>query len=532
LEWIQAKSSRRHWQAAWLCLAILPALAGATPENDVETLRHKALQCEEANQWVKACALYEQVLARDRGQLDVRERYQICLRHLQLARRCQDGAFRAQVQSQDFSFTLKVYAEVVAKLRANFVDGQKADPAALFRYGIDELRLALADRSFRQQYLPAATAQSIHDFQAQLGGRWNSVAIENPNDARVRVTEVALAAQAALGIQPAVTVLEFACGACNGLDEYTVLLTPGELIDECTALDGVGAGVGIDVALINHDLAITQVWPGSAAAIAGLKAGDIIRAIDKTAADKLSAEAAAARLKGPAGSRVELEVLALGEPESHLCELMRQTLAVPSVLQVRLLKDQPAIGYCQLAAFQKATVQELDNALVQLRSQGMKGLILDLRGNPGGLFQSAIHVTERFIAEGIIVTTQSRVRDHNRTYRANNNTALALPLVVLIDGDTASAAEIVAGALKDHDRAMLIGQPTFGKGCIQGVLQLETVASGIRVTLARFFSPRGQAYSGNGVTPHILIEQSPATMSDSQLEVALQQVIRLISPAP
>jgi carboxyl-terminal processing protease len=163
--------------------------------------------------------------------------------------------------------------------------------------------------------------------------------------------------------------------------------------------------------------------------------------------------------------------------------------------------------------------------------------VLDLRGNPGGLFKVAIQVAERFLAEGIIVSTQGQARPYNRTYEAHSGAgALDLPLIVMVDGDTASAAEVVAGALKENQRATLVGQTTFGKGSVQCVLQLSSAAAGIRVTVARFFSPRGHGYSSTGITPHIVVDPGddmiPDRPSDRQLEMALQEAARLYAMRP
>jgi carboxyl-terminal processing protease len=173
--------------------------------------------------------------------------------------------------------------------------------------------------------------------------------------------------------------------------------------------------------------------------------------------------------------------------------------------------------------FQKNTVQELDDALVELKMQGLKVLILDLRGNRGGLLAPAIQVAERFLAKGkTIVSTQSGVPDQNRLFKANYPDALVIPLVVLVDGETASAAEVVAAALKDNVRATLVGQTTYGKWSIQRVLQLETSGSGVRITLAKLVSPLHEKYNFNGIKPDLAVDQG-----DQQLEAAIQQAISL-----
>ncbi len=181
---------------------------------------------------------------------------------------------------------------------------------------------------------------------------------------------------------------------------------------------------------------------------------------------------------------------------------------------------------CKLPALKRAARKSFDEAILHLRAEGIRALIIDLRGNPGGSLEAAVQVVERFIPDGVIVCTQSHVGQYRRTYRARNSDAWAIPLVVLTNPGTASAAEVAAGAWKEHRRATLVGEPTFGKACVQGTLLLETVPVGIRLTIARFFSPHGKNYSGRGVAPDILVTQPLTSLHDEQLEAAVQEAIR------
>jgi carboxyl-terminal processing protease len=180
------------------------------------------------------------------------------------------------------------------------------------------------------------------------------------------------------------------------------------------------------------------------------------------------------------------------------------------------------IGYVRILSFQKTTPQELRSALLQLRSQpgGLKALVLDLRGNLGGSYEAALQVAELFLPEGVIVYTHSRTKEEVR--RANNPDALAVPMVVLVDGETASAAEIVAGALKDNNRAKLVGQTTFGKGSIQCLMKLDSLKAGLQVTVARFASPEHVFYDAHGVAPHDPVENRMTMMmgADAQRDHA------------
>jgi carboxyl-terminal processing protease len=508
---------------AWL----LPA-AQAAPDR-VDPLRRdveKARKHEQAGQWPDARDIYEKVLhdklphAR-RTLQELKERYQLCLRHIYQARRSQDKSFRREVLHQPITVALQVYDEVLAKIQANYVDKDKTDLTRLFQQGLDELRLALDDGAFLRRHLRGVRRERVRAFRSSLAATWQDTRVTDRAHAREQVKDVALAAQRELGIKPTVVIMEFACGACNSLDEYTVCLTPAEVSAIYASLKGELVSVGVEPRVEGHKVMVAQVLMGSPADLASpaLKANDRILRIDRKSVDHLSQEAVEERLRGEAGTSVELEVLSEGDEAPHILVLTREPVVVPSVIGTTILSR--GVGYFQLIGFQDTTVEEMDKAIRVLEGRGMKVLIMDLRGNPGGSFPVAVQVAERFLSAGVIVSTQSQVEEHNKKYEANNLGALSVPLVVLVDGDTASAAEVVAGAFKDNRRATLVGETTFGKGCIQGVLKLDTVPAGLRITLARFFSPRGQAYSDLGIVPDRVVPHTSLSGDDDQRNAAV-----------
>lgn len=516
---------------------LLPQLHAAgndpAPAFPLAQLRRQARDLEEQGQWLKACELYEQILSKDRGVAEVRDRYHICLRHAQQQRRYRDATYRQQLVELPLYYALEVYGEVLAKLQLYYVERERVDLTLLFRQGLEELHFALTEETFRQLYLPAARPEAIRVFAAQLQAQWGNKVLRRPREAQTCVEAVALAAKDALGLKPTAVVLEFVCGACNGLDEYTGYLTPGQLRDETLAWKGELIGVGMEVSREEQNLIVSQVFAGSPAERAGIKVGDRLLRIGTTLTVNLPAETAGELLKGEVNSSLDLELLSLAETVPHTVRLTRELVKLPSVSEPRFLAERElGIGYLQLISFQDTTLQELDDALLKLQAWGMKVLILDLRGNPGGLFQVAVQVAERFLSEGVIVSMYGQIREYRGLYAAHTLNPMTVPLVVLIDGDTASSGELVAGAVKDNQRGTLVGQPTFGKGSIQKVRKLTTVAAGIRLTVARFYSPRGQAYSPHGVAPHILVERAPWEMSmdleqDPQVRAALEMARQL-----
>jgi carboxyl-terminal processing protease len=515
-------------------LTNLPGARGADAKLDL--LRRQAEQSEKAGKWEQASALYADLFGRDRGQFDLlRDRYQTCLRHVYQSRRHHEPAFRQRVLQRDVAAALKVYEEVLSKLQANYFQKDKVDLTRLFRHGLEELEMDLTDSFFRDSYLASASARAMEAFRNQLKEKWSGRVIRDLADAKNLALELALDAQKTLDLKPSIAVLELACGACNGLDEYTMFLTPGLLAETYASLEGKSVGVGIEVdrAGPGQPILIVHVFKNSPAETAGLKPRDRITRIDREAADKLSLEQVIEKLKGDLGSTVELEVSQTGQMMPRVVVLTRQVIFVPSVVELQMLDEQLGVGYFQLVGFQETTLAEIDEAVGQLQMRGMRVLVLDLRGNPGGLFQIAVQVAERFLTAGVIVATESQVSAFNKTYTANNAEAWRIPLVLLIDNETASAAEVIAGSFRDHNRATLVGQTTFGKGSVQYVVELSSILGGIKITQARFFSPTGHFYGKGGVAPHIPVERtSMMAFDEAQLQAAVRAAQQLVMMTP
>ena len=292
------------------------------------------------------------------------------------------------------------------------------------------------------------------------------------------------------------------------------------------ALRGRLVSIGVELEVIDDQLVIHRVYPHSPAAEANLRPLDRIVRIDGQSSRELSVEKAMELLQGKPGTVVRLEVVPGERMDSMatLVEVKRAPVIKPSVeyellrepLEIELageMKLQFPIGKLTINYFQESTLQEVKEALATLQMSGMKVLILDLRHNFGGLFKSAIEVAELFLPEGIIVVSQTRVplKDKDRrlsgTIRVENPGAWLMPMIVLVDGETASAAKVLAGALKGNGRAKLLGQTTFGKGTLQGVIPLDKACfqympAGIRITVAKLLSPHWQPYSDKGIDPN------------------------------
>jgi carboxyl-terminal processing protease len=511
----------------------------------IEKLRHDAEAFEKQGAWDDACDVYERILRLDRDAPGIKARYIQCIRRLWQSRRHHDDSYRKEVLSIEYGQAVHLYIVVRDLLLDQSLERKKLNPARLFRKGVEELDYALADPFFIEQHVPPDRLYKVAEFRAMLRQTWGDLNPASRKEAVKQVCDIAMAAQAYLRISTSVVIMELTCGACYALDEYTVYLTPAQLRDLFTSLRGPVAGIGVALVLQDNKVLIHQVDLGSPAARAALTPNDEIISIDKKGVVALPIEAVAAMLEGPPGSIVELEVIspAFG---MRAIAMRREAMILPSVSPGDLLA--PSIGYIKISAFQESTPKEVDDAIARLTESGMKALVLDLRGNGGGMFEAAVEVARRFLSTGIIATKQQLDEKGNiitTLCEAKNPAALTFPLVVLIDAETASSAEVLAGALKDNARASLVGQSTYGKGCTQFVLKLPDFkgglpAGGMRLTVAKVFSPKGLPYTGRGVLPDVAVEMdammpspSPSMMMlDAQRTAAQLEAQRLLMMAP
>jgi carboxyl-terminal processing protease len=496
------------------------------PSNDpgIEALIRQADHAERQGDWNRATEYYGSALAKERGRVDIRRHYQLCLRRAQQDRRHRDASFRQQVASLSLNEALALYCDVLAKIQSYFVDADKLEPGIVFRDGLDEYRTALTDLRFVSEL--SINPAGLDVLRSSLLSQWQDRPISRIAELPEFVRGIAVESQRVAGVPPSAVILEFLCGAC-ALDEHSGYLTPLQLKEIAASWKGKAVTTGMEVALEGGTIVVSHVVPGSSAHNQGIRQGDRIVRVGDVPASRMTAETTTELLRGEAGTTVIVVVApSVGGPTRPLV-LKRQAVQLPSISQARFLDERLGVGYLRIYEFRETTVQELDNAIAQLQASDMKVLLLDLRGNEGGLFEIAVQVAERFISAGLIVSTHGPAgsREYNHYYYSRGTNLLTLPVVVLVDGETASAAELVAGALKDHQRGTLVGQTTFGKGCMQKVFKLNHTAAGLRLTVAKFYSPRGRSYTPHGVTPDLAVDRSETTVDldqDPQLQSALE----------
>lgn len=456
-------------------------------------------QLEQRRHWSEALNHYEQAIRQHPDRQELEQRLDLARLHVDVARRYSDQSFLRSVRAMNRKAALDLYGEVLAKIHSHYV--QVPNWRGLVARGVNALDVALAEPPFRDQIARDAQAR-LGAFRKELRGEFQARTIQDRNQARIFVARVADSARDRLGVSPAAVIAEFSCAAAGALDEYSSYLTGNELDEVFSQIEGNFVGLGVELKTEQGALIVVDVIPGGPADEAGIAAGDAIVAVNGQQTADVSADAAADLLKGEEGTSVEIE-LSSANGESRMARVARRRVDVPSVDRTRILDPDAHVGYFRLTSFQKTTTRDVDNALWHLYRQGMRSLIMDLRGNPGGLLNASVEVADRFLDKGIIVSTRGRNREETFDYVAHAEGTWRVPLVVLIDGDSASASEIFAGAIHDHRRGTIVGQRSYGKGSVQGIFPLDSHLAGIRLTTAKFFSPSGQPISRRGVQPDV-----------------------------
>ena len=296
-------------------------------------------------------------------------------------------------------------------------------------------------------------------------------------------------------------------GMVADLDAHSEYLDADEYRDIRISTTGSYTGVGIEVGEIDGEIRVITPIAGSPAARAGIRSGDSIIAVDGHAVEPGNLQATVKRMRGRPGSKISITVLR--EAEAIIHDMRREMVRVASVHHELL---SPAFGYVRLSQFSETTARELARAIddMQESNRGMlDGLVLDLRNNPGGVLDAAVDVSDLFLDAGVIVSADGRTSDARFSRSAHRGDVLdGAELIVLVNSGSASASEIVAGALQDHGRALVVGTETFGKGLVQTVMPLS-MGRAIKLTTSRYYTPSGESIHETGVTPDIYIEDTP-----------------------
>ena len=504
-----------------LCVSFLAAPAVAYDSIDVSELTSVAEaldvgeEQEDAHRYGEAIQLYEAALKRwkdpeikkDKDQQPPVRDLIYALRRTRvqfgIARRYTDVSFDKTMLTQDRSEGLNLLEEVIERVQMEYV--KPISTTRFIAHGTESFYMALGNHRFIEQHLKSVDSDDLERVKGTLiRDYWNRRVGSYP-EARSMVIEVCELAHQELGLRSSAVIMEYIFGGCNALDVYSHLLTPDRYGDLTGSIQGKFVGIGIEMRSDpGKGMELVRVLMESPAEEGGLIAGDhIVKIGDRVCLD-YSTDEAAQLLRGPSGTKVKL---GFEDPDGryHENEFRRRAVHVRSITRALIIDEDRGIGYIKQNGFQNSTPQELDDALAKLEARGIKSLIWDLRGNPGGLLDIAAKVLERFIDTGVLVTTRGRAYDQNQTFQARSRTTYDYPLVLLVDEDSASASEIVAGAIHDYGRGRIVGRKTYGKWSVQSIIHMPG-GTGLKLTTAKFYSPDNKNYAAVGLEPDVIVE--------------------------
>ncbi len=308
-------------------------------------------------------------------------------------------------------------------------------------------------------------------------------------------------------------------GMMRSLDPHSGYLTEEDYRDLQTETEGRFGGLGLEITVRNGLLTVVSPIEDTPAARAGVRTGDQILGIDDESTEDMGLGEAVKRLRGPQGTSVTIQVRRTGHDRLLKFTIVRDVIEINSVRAYAL---EPGFLYARIAQFQNGTGEDLAEAMARNEPDdgAVKGLVLDLRNNPGGLLGQAVSVSDLFLDSGLIVYTDGRLERQKQKFSATREDSRTdFPMVVLVNGGTASASEIVAGALQDHKRALIVGARTFGKGLVQTILPLDD-RSALRLTTAEYFTPNGRSIHETGIRPDIVMDRSAQPRPGSEVEEA------------
>jgi len=499
--------------------AIAEGVAALTEVDPwVQMVLAEGQQLASGDRWSEALSIYQTALRKAPHSRTLLQQRQTARIHVDLRHRLTDPKYVLYARTDSVDMALAHLNEIMFKIELNHL--AQPDWSEIFRHGLHSLTVALKYPDFQTKFLDRSRDDQVDGVVTRLRGSLGTVPVRNQAELIGLIRELAYEMERQIGLRSSVVLHEFAGTAASALDTYSTFLSPGQFDDLNSQIRGNFVGIGVELRTHPDHLEIIKAIPGGPADRARIRGGDKMLAVNDRLVSALGGDQAADLLRGNEGSTVTV-VVETPEGTQYRLKMQRARVEIPSIEEARMLDSHHGVGYLKLSNFQKNTPADFDRSLRILQQQGIRHLILDLRDNPGGALDAAVAVADRFVSQGTIVSTKGRSLAENMTYSATAASFAAnLPLTVLINENSASASEILAGAIADHKRGTIIGQKSFGKGVVQTILPLTSGRGGIRLTTAEYFSPRGQRVEMQGVTPDLVVQTTARPALEDNLTPA------------
>lgn len=512
--------SLASWQTAYAQQASVEVAAAV---DDVARVLEQGAMLERDRRWAEAMNHYESALKLHPGRPDLVEKHSLARAHYDVSRRYSDQSFTNAIRVFTERDALAVLEEVLEKVHTHYVTPPNWQQ--VLSGGSLNVEVALSEPDFLKHNNQNISKSQQQWLTSEVRRMAREITVQDRAQLLQAIATVAHASEANSGVSPASVVMEYTSAATAMLDDYSSFLTGQQMDEVFSQIEGNFVGLGVELKTEPAGLLIVNVIPGGPAEQGGIRAGDRIVEVDNHTVKTATPDQLADMLRGAENSLVRV---VLQDSENRLRELRlaRKRVEVPSVDEVKMLDTDRGVGYFRITSFQKTTSRDVDAALWKLHDQGMRSLVIDLRGNPGGLLKASVDVADKFVMDGLIVATRGRSAREDFDHKGQVVGTWRVPLVLLIDGDSASASEILAGAVRDHRRGTVVGETSYGKGSVQGIFPLTTANLGVRLTTAKWYTPAGHAISGHGITPDITVRTTAKPVNGKLLPLADDAILR------
>jgi len=509
-------------------------------EEDLRLLE-KARKSEASGAYSRAANFYAEYLRKNRDDLEARDSFNRMGRIQQQQVRLKDEQYRKIVVALRPSQVIDLCIYIAEVLGANYVEADRARPEILFHHATEEVLLLLRTPKLLTPILGTLNSEAAKTIEQRIL-QLRKQPIQNLAELRETLIELAGEVRNSGWSENTtracnIIILECAHGACHGLDQFTLLFTPSQKVAIDAVSSGRQPGIGLTLVPSGSYYEVSRIISGSTAEEAGILKGDLVISLQGIPAAMISPAQVHALLTIQAGQEIELQVQPQGMSTITDLKLRSRMLLIPSVdWEVLNPMNADPIGIVRISSFRSTTTNEFREALARLQTLGIRGLLLDLRGNPGGAFKSALSSADLFLEGGTIVHAEGQVKEFNKSFNSTGQNPFILPTVIMVDEDTASSAEILAGALQLNGKAKIVGNRTRGKGSVQCLIPIDKapwdkLPGGVQLTVAKLRLPTGQTFE-RGLSPDVKVEgDANAVYTAAKLEL-LRQLGKMNDPNP